>query len=91
MRRYHWGVSAKDAEARRAARATWPVRRFALGDEPGDDLSAETTPAERIRMMWPLAVEAWRLAGRPLPDYDRAHIPARVFRPGEKPPDDDDL
>jgi hypothetical protein len=78
-----------DFESRRAARARWPVKAFALGGEPGDDLSAETTPEERIGMMWPLAVEAWQLAGRVLPDYDRAHIPARVFRPGERPPDDD--
>jgi hypothetical protein len=76
-------------EARRAARAPRPVKAFALGDAPGDDLSAETTAEERIRRMWPLAVEAWQFSGRPLPDYDRAHVPARVFRPGERRPDDD--
>jgi hypothetical protein len=26
-------------------------------------------------MMWPLAAEAWALAGLPLPDYDRASVP----------------
>jgi hypothetical protein len=79
-----------DADARCRARAAWPVRRFRLGEEPGDDLSADTTAAERLAMMWPLAVEAWRVSGRDLPDYDRAHIPARIFRPGEARPADDD-
>jgi hypothetical protein len=83
-------METRDAAAlRRAARAQWPVRRFRLGEEPPDDLSDVTTPAERIAMMWPLAEEAWRIAGRPLPTYDRRSIPARIFRPGESPPDDD--
>jgi hypothetical protein len=43
---------------------------------------------ERIAMMGPLAKEAWRLAGRPIPTYDRAHTPSRVFRAGEPRPDD---
>ena len=78
---------ASDSEARRWARADWPVvvRRL---DEPGDDVSDVTTAAERIAMMWPLAQEAWRLAGRPIPTHDRAHTPSRVFRPGEPRPDD---
>ena len=82
--------SPEPKEARRAARASWPIARFRLGEEPPDDLSEVTTLEERIAMMWPLAVEAWKLAGRPLPDYDRRNIPARLFRPGERPPDDDD-
>jgi hypothetical protein len=82
-------VADQDDDSRRAARSTWPVRAYALGAEPGDDLSANTSPEERIAMMWPLAVEAWRLAGRVLPSYDREHIPGRLFRPGEARPDDD--
>ena len=77
-------------ERRRAARGRWPIARFRLGEEPVEDLSEMTTPAERIAMMWPLAEEAWRLAGRPLPTYDRANIPARLYRPGEPRPDGDD-
>ena len=77
-------------EQRRAARATWPVAGFRLGDEPPDDLSEVTTPAQRITMMWFLAETAWTLAGRPWPRYDRRNIPARLFRPGTPPPDDDD-
>lgn len=83
------GDVGKSEEARRTARARWPVARFALGDEPPDDLSAVTTPAERIAMMWPLAESAWKLAGRPLPAYDRRNVPGRLFPPGTPPPDDD--
>jgi len=76
-----------DVEGRRQARATWPVvvRRLDASD---DDISDVTTPSERIAMMWPLAKEAWRLARRPIPTYDRAHTPSRVFRAGEPRPDD---
>lgn len=87
-------VSSKAAgdafDERRKARGAWPVRAYRLGQEPPDDLSAETTPEERLASMWPLALEAWQLAGRRLPSYDRAHIPARLFRPGEPRADDDD-
>ncbi len=78
------------AERRRTARAKWPIARFRAGDEPPDDLSEVTTPVERIAMMWELAESAWRMAGRPWPRYERANIPARLFRPGEPPPEDDD-
>jgi hypothetical protein len=78
------------ATERRAARARWPIARFALGDEPSDDLSRVTTPTERVAMMWQLAESAWKLAGRPWPAYDRESIPARVFRAGGARPSDDD-
>lgn len=68
-------------EARRAARARWPVRRFRLEDAPGPDLSATTTAEERLAMMWPLAREAWSLTGRAIPDYPRDRMPIRVIRP----------
>src|SRR5262249_25533234 len=77
-------------EQRRAARSRWPIARFRFGEEPSDDLSAVTTPGERVAMMWFLAHTAWSVTGRPWPRYDRAHIPARLFRPGTPPPDDDD-
>ena len=68
------------AEKRRAARDSWPVKAFRLGDEPGDDLSKRTTPEERIAMMWRLAIDAWTSAGRPLPAYTRDRMPGRVIR-----------
>jgi hypothetical protein len=70
-------------QARAAARSSWPIRRFRLGEEPSDDLSATTTAQQRLEMMWPLAVEAWSLTGRPIPDYSRDQTPYRLFRPGE--------
>jgi hypothetical protein len=66
-----------DAVSRAAARSAWPVRRYRLGDEPADDLSDSTTPEERLAMMWPLAVEAWSLTGRPFPDFARGDAPVR--------------
>jgi DMSO/TMAO reductase YedYZ molybdopterin-dependent catalytic subunit len=58
------------------------VRLVRLGDEGGADLSASTTPEERLAMMWPLALEAWTLTGRPLPDYSRGETPVRLILPG---------
>jgi hypothetical protein len=74
-------VHRRDA-AESAGRAAWPIRRHALGHEPAGDLSATTTAAERIAMMWPLALEAWAVAGLPLPDYSRASSPSRLLRDG---------
>lgn len=70
------------ADPRRAARGSWPVRVFRLGDEPSDDLTDSTTPEERLAMMWPLALDAWATAGRPLPAYSRDEMPGRVLRTG---------
>jgi len=67
--------------ARAAARGSWQIRRYELGEEPGDDLSATTTGAERIEMMWPLARDAWSFAGRSIPDYPRNQTPIQVIRP----------
>ena len=61
-----------------ADRRTWPVRRFTLDTQPGDDLSGVNTPEERLEMMWPLALEAWTLTGAALPDYARGSAPVRV-------------
>jgi hypothetical protein len=79
-----------DAEQRAAARATWRIACFRLGDDPPDDLIHLTTPAERIAMMWELVESAWNFAGRAVPAYDRRNIPARIFRPGTPRPSDDD-
>jgi len=59
-------------------RQLWPVRLYRLGAEPGDDLSATTTPEERLAMMWPLALEAFALSGRPLPGYQRSEAPVTL-------------
>jgi hypothetical protein len=84
------GDSEGSPEQRRAERGRWPIARFQLDEEPSDDLSAVTTPAARIAMMWILAESAWKVAGLPLPTYDRRSLPARFFRPGTPRPADDD-
>lgn len=74
-----------EEEARREhrrERASWPIRKYALGEEPDDDLSGSTTAEERLAMMWELARQAWLLSGRPMPEYDRASMPGRVLRKG---------
>jgi len=69
-------VSERNNAASRAGRRnTWPVRVFRLGSEPSDDLELLTTAEERLAMMWPLALEAWSLTGKPLPDYEREATP----------------
>jgi hypothetical protein len=82
--------SDESVEQRPARRARWPITRHRLGEEPPDDLSMATTPVERVAMMWTLAQAAWRLAGLPLPTYDRRGLPGRLFRAGMPRTDDDD-
>ncbi|MGI8519088.1 MAG: hypothetical protein ACR2MC_00505 [Actinomycetota bacterium] len=62
-------------------RRAWPVRVYRLGDEPGDDLSAVSTPEERLAMVAELSRRMWELTGRPVPSYSRAAMPGRVLRP----------
>jgi hypothetical protein len=62
-------------DAARSVRGAWPVQRFRLGDEPGDDLSNTTSAAERVAMVWRLTLDAWASSGRTLPEYSREHTP----------------
>lgn len=75
-------AQVRSEDGKRSDRASWPVWWFALGEEPSDDLSATTTAEQRLAMMWPLAVDAWTLAGLPIPDYPRSAAPVRCARPG---------
>lgn len=76
--RYNNRVSSE--EKRRRKRKTWPIRRFALGEEPSEDIAAYTTPEERLAMVWELTLRAWRLAGRAIPRYPRHKAPGRLLR-----------
>lgn len=73
-------TAESERQRRVQERSSWPIRRFRLGDEPSDDLRGQTTPEERLAMMWGLARRAWLLSGRRLPDYDRATVPGKVIR-----------
>lgn len=66
---------------RRGVREAWPVRVYRLGEEPGDDLTSVTTPEQRLEVVAELTRRMRELTGRPLPAYDRAHMPVRVIRP----------
>ena len=66
-----------DEQARRHARRHWPITVHALGSEQPIDA---TTPLQRVGMMWELVVQAYAVAGIPIPDHDRAHTPVRVVR-----------
>jgi len=70
-----------DARSRAAARRDWPGQVRDLTTAAGEDLSAETTAEERLSMMWELALRAWTLSGRTLPDYARSAMPGSVTRP----------
>jgi len=70
----------REAAERVAARKNWPVRVYRMGQEPPDRLEQTTTAEERLAMMWPLALEAWSLTRRPLPDYCREATPVRLLR-----------
>ncbi|HUG54144.1 MAG TPA: hypothetical protein VMR21_11095 [Vicinamibacteria bacterium] len=77
-------MAREGGEAERsAARRSWPIRVFQLGEDPSEDLSATTSVAERLAMMWPLALEAWSLSGRPLPSYARGQTPVST-RPSRR-------
>jgi hypothetical protein len=73
---------SETADDRCAQRASWIVRVSRLSDRASDDLSECTTPEQRVEMMWPLAIEAWSLSGRPLPKYGRDEAPVRVVTDG---------
>ena len=72
---------SEERELRRSRRLrSLEIRRYALDREPDEDLSASTTPAQRVGMMWTLARRAWSLMGKDLPDYRREEIPGRLIR-----------
>jgi hypothetical protein len=62
-------------------RRIWVARIYRLGEEPVDDLSAISTPEQRIAMVAVLSRRMWELTGRETPSYSRAAMPGRVLRP----------
>lgn len=79
-------MTCEETASRAFGRRSWPIRVYRLGDEPGDDLSATTSAEARVAMMWPLALEAWTLARRPVPQYARHEAPVccRPLAPGPR-------
>jgi hypothetical protein len=62
----------------RHVREAMPIHVYRLGDEPGNDLSAQTTAAERLQMVAELSERFWALTGNPTPTYSRAKMPGTV-------------
>ena len=78
-------MSNDDVAARAAARKSWPIRVFKLGEEPSDDLSETTTASERVAMVWQLTQDSWASAGLPIPDYPRHAMPIEVHNRPRRP------
>jgi hypothetical protein len=74
-------VNRANSSSRDPGVSEWQVRVHHLGEDPGDDLTDSTTPAERIVMVWELTARAWSLTGHELPEYGREETPIRVLRP----------
>jgi len=68
-----------EREARRRARADWPIRRYPVGAEPPDDVS-HLSPDERVSLVLDVTLAAWLLAGKELPHLPRSQWPGTVIR-----------
>jgi len=66
---------------RRAARRDWPVVKTTLSEQA--TAMHPLTPEAGLAMMWQLALDAWAMTGKPLPEYSRAEAPVRCIRPRE--------
>lgn len=60
------------------------MTRHLLGHEPPDDLTAISTPSERVAMVWRITLDAWAAMGEAIPDYPRGEAPGRVIRRHEQ-------
>jgi hypothetical protein len=70
-----------DVEARSRARSTWPTARHRLREGAAPD---GTTGEQRLAMMWELVVQAWAIAGREIPDYERPQMRVSIRRLGDE-------
>lgn len=67
------------SDQRRAARGTWPVVHYRLGQEPAE-VVCDAPLEERLAAVWRLTVELWAFSGRALPVYERAAMPGTMRR-----------
>jgi hypothetical protein len=56
-------------------RSRMTARVVPLSSPEAGDARMGGTPADRLAALEALTLEAWRLAGRPLPSYTRATMP----------------
>lgn len=72
-----------DRQRRANERSSWSVRivRGRVGEHESA-ASDGTTAEQRLGMMWELVEQAWALAGRTIPDYQRHEMPVQILRGG---------
>jgi|SoiMethySBSTD1v2_1073268.scaffolds.fasta_scaffold4202873_2 hypothetical protein len=75
-------VAEDGFEVRCRARANWRVRLVALGDDETEPMLG--TVEERLAATWELTLQAWAIAGLPLPTYERHQAPVRMGRLGDE-------
>lgn len=63
-------------------RSNWVVRKSTLQEQDDDPDVAAMTPAERMEMMWPLALDAWAFMGEPVVEPRLPRHIVRVLRRG---------
>ena len=68
------------ARDRSLSRSTMPVRRFRLGEEPADDITATTSASERVEMVVALSRRMLELTGVPVAAYSRDQMPVSIVR-----------
>jgi hypothetical protein len=66
----------------RGGRTRGPVRVRRLADQGKETDLQGSTPAERLAMMWPLAVDAWAFMGEPVAESRLPRHIVRVLRRG---------
>lgn len=64
-------------------RSSWPTRLGKLTDQRDDCDVLALSPAERIEMMWPLAVNAWAFMGVDVRGQQFQRHVVRVIRSGK--------
>jgi len=63
-------------------RSSYPVRKTMLAEQGEEQDLDATTPAERLGMMWQLALDAWAFKGEPVADPGSTrHIVQVIRRP----------
>jgi hypothetical protein len=61
----------------RTRRAAYPVRKTTLQGQDHDQNLENTTTAERLTMMWQLALDAWAFKGESLAE---SRLPRHIVR-----------
>lgn len=63
-------------------RSKYPTRVIKPGEPKPRDPVLDMTPAQRIEMMWPLTLEAWRFMGKPVDNEPMRRDIVRIIRRG---------